>query len=75
MREGTVLESVSEAARRRQARREAGGVPVHDMRKGILFEELPDDAHIHLPQNEARGDGSNPVFLVTTRAELAAVVG
>lgn len=75
MREGTVLESLAEAAHRRQARREAGGVQMHDMRKGILFEELPDDAHIHLPQNEARGVGSNPVFLVTTRAELAAVLG
>lgn len=71
MREGSVLEGVAEAAYRRQARREAGGVSVHDMRKGILFEELPDDAHIHLPQVEAGGDGSDPVFLVTTGAELA----
>lgn len=44
---------------------------MHDMRKGILFEKLADDPHIHLPQVEARGNGSNPVFLVTTRAELA----
>lgn len=71
MPEGSVLEGVAEAAHRRQARRTPAGVSVHDMRKGILFEKLADDAHIYLPQVEAGGDGSNrTVFLVTTGAEL-----
>lgn len=44
---------------------------MHDMREGILLKKFPDDPHIHLPQIQARGNGSNPVFLVTTRTELA----
>lgn len=44
---------------------------MYRMRESVLLEKLPDDAHIHLPQVAARGDGSNPVFLVTTRTELA----
>lgn len=65
-----MLKGVSETAYRGQARREAGRVQVHDMRAGLLLEELPDDPHIHLPQVEAGGDGSYPIFLVTTWAEL-----
>lgn len=66
-----MLEGLLEAAHRGQARREAGGVPLHDLREGVLLSELPDDAHIHLPQVEAGRDGANSVFLVTTREELA----
>lgn len=71
LRQGSVLEGVAEAAYRGQTCREAGGVQVHDMRARVLLPELPDDAHIHLPQVAARGERTNPVFLVTTRAELA----
>lgn len=41
------------------------------MREGLLLEELPDDAHLHLPQVEAGGNRTNAVFLVTTGTELA----
>lgn len=71
MREGPMLEGVAEAAYRGQARREAGGVPLHHLWEGVLLPELPDDAYIHLPQVEARGDRANSVFLVTTREVLA----
>ncbi|CAH0398155.1 unnamed protein product [Chilo suppressalis] len=71
MRESSVLKGVTEAAYRGQTRREAGGVPLHYLRAGVLLEELADDAYIHLPQVEARRDGPNPVFLVTTWTELA----
>lgn len=69
--ESVVLEGVSEEAYRRQARREAGRVQVHDLRASVLLEELAHDAHLHLPQVAARRDGHYPVFLVTTGAELA----
>jgi hypothetical protein len=71
MREGSVLKGLAEAAYRGQARREAGGVPLYDLRAGVLLEEFADDPHLHLPQVEARGDRANSVFLVTTRTELA----
>lgn len=66
-----MLEGVPQAAHCRQARRAAGGVQVHDLRAGLLLTELPDDAHIHLPQVPAGGDRPDSVFLVTTRTELA----
>lgn len=65
-----MLKGVAEAAYRGQARRAAGGVQVHDLRARLLLAQLPDDAHIHLPQVEAGGHGSHTIFLVTTRAEL-----
>ncbi|CAG9561607.1 unnamed protein product [Danaus chrysippus] len=46
---------------------------MHRLRASVLLEELPHDPHIHLPQVQARGDGSNPVFLVTTWTDHKAV--
>lgn len=66
-----MLEGLAQAAYRGQARGEAGGVPLHNMRASLLLTEFPDDAYLHLPQVEARGNGANSVFLVTTRTELA----
>lgn len=71
MRESIVLKGVFETAHRGQARGEARGVPLHHLRAGVLLAQLAHDAHIHLPQVQARGHGSNPVFLVTTWTELA----
>lgn len=71
MRESVVLEGVAEEAYRRQARGAPGGIQVHDMREGLLFPELANDPHLHVPQVEARRDGHYPVFLVTTGAVLA----
>lgn len=48
-----MLEGEPEKARGRQARVPAGGVPVRYMRTSVLFAELADDAHLHLPQDAA----------------------
>lgn len=71
MHESIVLKGVFEATYRRQTCRETRGVQVHYLWKGLLLEEFSNDPHIHLPQIEAGGNGSNPVFLVTTWTELA----
>lgn len=71
MRESIVLKGVFEATYRRQARGETRRVQMHYLRKSLLLEELSNDPYIHLPQIQAGGNGSNPVFLVTTWTELA----
>ncbi|CAH4028184.1 unnamed protein product [Pieris brassicae] len=73
MHKGAVLKGVFETAYRRQTRREAGGVSMHDMRASLLLSQLLDDAYIYLPQVPGGGRPQG-VFLVTTRtvAQLAA---
>lgn len=47
--QGVVLEGIPEATHRRQARRTPGGIPLHHLRAGLLFAQLTDDAHLHVP--------------------------
>lgn len=53
LRQSAVLKSQPEKARGRQARVQTRGVPVCHMRTGVLFAELADDAHLHVPQDAA----------------------
>lgn len=53
LRQGVVLESEPEEARGGQARVQTRGVPVRHMRARVLFAELADDAHLHVPQDAA----------------------
>lgn len=53
VRQSVVLKSEPEEARGGQARVPTRGVPVCHMRTGVLFAKLADDAHLHVPQDEA----------------------
>lgn len=53
LRQSPVLKGEPQEARGRQARVPAGGIPVRHLRTGVLFTELSNDAHLHVPQDSA----------------------